>query len=147
MAIACQLVAKVLGDMPALMIRQESGVWWLHDTNKHSLALAKGRFKAPRYIDYSMSQVGLSVGILIGILAECWFDNIALRRRNTHDSHVSLASRILLASVRHRRSSFGSCRPSIASMEFVYIHEAKSLLSKLVDQAVNREEVTIARAS
>jgi hypothetical protein len=49
----------------------------LHDTIKHSLALAKGRFKAPRYIDYSMSQVGLSVRILSGILAVCWFDNIA----------------------------------------------------------------------
>jgi hypothetical protein len=65
MAIACQPVAKVLGDLPALMIRQECGVWSLHDTDKHSLALAKGRFKAPRYIDYSMSQVGLSVRILI----------------------------------------------------------------------------------
>ncbi len=77
MAIACQPVAKVLGDLPALMIRQECGVWSLHDTDKHSLALAKGRFKAPRYIDYSMSQVGLSVRILSGILAVCWFDNIA----------------------------------------------------------------------
>jgi hypothetical protein len=65
MAIACQPVAKVLGDLPALMIRQECGVWSLHDTDKHSLALAKGSFKAPRYIDYSMSQVGLSVRILI----------------------------------------------------------------------------------
>src|SRR5271168_2647030 len=146
MAIACQPVAKVLGDMRALMIRRECGVWSLHDTNKHSLALAKGRFKAPRYIDYSMSQVGLSVRIMIAILAECWFDNIAERRRNTHDSHVSPANRILLASVRQHRSTFGSCRPSIASMRIANIHEAKSQLSKLVDQAMNGEEVTIARA-
>jgi hypothetical protein len=101
MAIACQPVAKVLGDTLALMTRQERGVWSLHDTNKHSLALAEGRFKAPRHIDYSMSQVGLSVRILIGILAEGWFIDISKRQRNTHDSHVSLARRIMRASVRH----------------------------------------------
>ena len=71
---AYQPVVEVLGDTLALMTRRERGVWSLHDTNTDILAIAKGRFKAPPHINHSLSQVGLSVRSLIGILAEGWFD-------------------------------------------------------------------------
>ena len=72
---AYQPVVEVLGDTLALMTRRERGVWSLHDTNTDILAIAKGRFKAPPHINHSLSQVGLSVRSLIGILAEGWFDD------------------------------------------------------------------------
>jgi len=74
---AYQPVVEVLGDTLALMTRREHGVWSLHDTNTDILAIAKGRFKAPPHINHSLSQVGLSVRSLIGILAEGWFDDIS----------------------------------------------------------------------
>jgi hypothetical protein len=74
---AYQPVVEVLGDTLALMTRRGRGAWSLHDTNADILAIANGSFKALPHINHPLSQVGLGVRSLIGILAEGWFDDIS----------------------------------------------------------------------
>jgi hypothetical protein len=73
-----QPMREVLGDTLALMTRRGRGVWSWHDTNTNSLAIARGRFKALPHINHSLSQVGLGVRKLVGILVEQWFDDISI---------------------------------------------------------------------
>jgi hypothetical protein len=70
-------VVEILGDTHALMTRRKLGVWSSHDTNTDILAIAKGSFKAVPDINHSLSQVGLGVCSLIGILAEEWFGDMS----------------------------------------------------------------------
>jgi hypothetical protein len=70
MRIAYQPVVAVLGDTLAVMTRRVRGVWSVHDTNEDILALSQGRYKALPHINHSMSQVGLGVRGLSGILTD-----------------------------------------------------------------------------
>jgi hypothetical protein len=95
---AYQPLVEVLGDTLALMTRRERGVWSLHDTTTDILAVATGRFKAPPHINHSLSQVGLGVRSLTGILAEGWFDDISdgketLMRARCHRRAGSVCAR------------------------------------------------------
>jgi len=107
---ADQPVVEVLGDTLALMTRRERGVWSLHDTNAGILAIANVRFKARPHINHPLSQVGLSVRSLTGILAEGWFDDISngtetLLRPTPCVSPVRVIEQLLQASTERCRKA------------------------------------------
>jgi hypothetical protein len=90
---AYQPVLEVLGDSLALPTRRECGVWALHDANIDILATAKRRFKVSPHVNHSMSQAGLSVRSLIGILGN------GAGNGATHHWRWPIGSRFLLTEV------------------------------------------------